>query len=307
MTEVTQKQATNIKDIKEVTPLYDHGLPFSSWTVPTLDSLKKRIKLKKASCIAIDGPMGEGKTTLATHIADYFQAEPIDLKKAIGMGGTQFREKFLEGKKELKAIIYDEAGDFSKRGALTKFNREMSSFFETYRGFGIMVIVVLPNFNVLDKMLFDNQVVRVLFHCHDRTDKQGNYAVYDYESMMYLRHYMTKEVVTPKAYKMVTPNSRGHFLDLSPSRSKTLDKLSTEAKLKKQEDSLANMQDLLTIAEVSRKIGFSPSWVRSAMASLNIKPVKKRGHTKYYDKNIGDVLLDYKLNMKDKRKKENMK
>ena len=52
-------------------PLYKHGLPFSEKLAENVKDLIARIDLNKASLIVIDGGVGEGKTTLAVHIADY--------------------------------------------------------------------------------------------------------------------------------------------------------------------------------------------------------------------------------------------
>lgn len=299
MIEATQKQAISIKDTR---PLYKHGLPFSEWTVQTLDSLKKRINNKKACAIVIDGPMGEGKTTLGVEIADYFQGGPIDLKEQIGMGGQDFRAKFLESKKgKIKVCIYDEAGDFRKHGAITKFNREMSRFFETYRAFKIIVIMILPNFSMLDKMLFENQVVRCLFHCSGRTNKSGSYDVHDFENMMWLRHYMSKEVIPSKAYKRVTPNARGHFLDISKERSRELDQLSTEAKAEENKKGLIRMEGLISLTDLRNKVGKSKTWVTDAIAACKLQPVKKMGSAKYFADTVPDILLDYARTKKDKR------
>ena len=301
MTEATQKLATSTKDIR---PLYDHGLPFSAWTVETLDSLKQRVKNNKACAIVLDGPMGEGKTTLGVHLADYIQGDFIDLKEQIGMGGQDFRSKFLDSKKgKIKVCIYDEAGDFRKHGAITKFNREMSRFFETYRAFKIIVIMILPNFNMLDKMLFENQVVRCLFHCHSRTNRSGSYDVHDFENMMWLRHYMSKEVIPSKSYKYVTPNARGHFLDISKERSKQLDRLSTEAKKEENEKGLVRMEGLISIKNIATKVGKSPQWVRQAINDKGLNEIKKMGHTKLYSDNVPDILLDWDRNKIDRRLK----
>ena len=91
---------------------------------------------------------------------------------------------------KLVCIVYDEAGDFSKRGSLSRFNQMLNRTFETYRGFRILVFLGLPNFNVLDNNLFDNQIPRLLLHCSGRGDKYGNFSGYGLEEMNWIRYWM---------------------------------------------------------------------------------------------------------------------
>jgi hypothetical protein len=111
---------------------YNHGLPFSEILGETITTLNKRIKLKKAVVVIVAGGLGEGKTTLSIEIADYqnklYGLPPVDLSLGVkcpqyALGGKDFINKIKACyEKKLPVIIYDEAGDFSKRGALTQFN-----------------------------------------------------------------------------------------------------------------------------------------------------------------------------------------
>src|SRR6056297_340250 len=87
--------------------------PFSTdWVKRDLDKLKYRIEIGKASLLIVDGAIGEGKTTLATHLCSSFQGHSVYYLKQYAMGGQQFQEKLqLCIDSKLKVIIYDEAGD----------------------------------------------------------------------------------------------------------------------------------------------------------------------------------------------------
>lgn len=178
--------------------VYKHGLPFSEKLAENLDDCYTRIKKNKASCIVIDGGVGSGKTTLGIEIADYFNKKyaeqeevSLEIKDHIqlAMGGKEFakymRLCFMQGK---IVIIYDEGGDYSKRGAMTQFNAFLNRIFETYRAFRILVIICLPSMSVLENTLFDNQIPRLLLHCYDRGDNNGCVKAYSLHRMFFLRY-----------------------------------------------------------------------------------------------------------------------
>jgi hypothetical protein len=270
---------------------YKNGLPFSSGLDKNLLALEKRIELKKASLLLVDGGVGDGKTTLTTHCGDFFEGEAIDFKIQYAMGGEQFQEKLqmcIDSKK--KVIIYDEAGDFNKRGSLTSFNQRLNRVFETYRGFKILVILALPNFGVLDQRLFDNRIPRLLLHAYNRGDKYGNYKAYSLFRMFYLRHKMQKLIVPPHAYGQVEPNFYGHFLDLRPKRSKLLEQISTEGKREVLNDNVLKNRGLFHTGQISVKLHKSRCWVTQKFKELNIKAeyVYKKKH--YYPGEIIDIL-----------------
>jgi hypothetical protein len=284
---------------------YNHGLSFSTKLAENLDNLKDRTQnKKKASLIIIDGGVGEGKTTLAVQIAEYLQEGQIDFTKQIGMGGQQFVDRVTVCFSEkLPVVIYDEAGDFNKRGALTKLNAMLNRVFETYRAFKIVVIVCLPNFNVLDNQLFENKIPRLLLHNRGRTDRQGNFRAYGLYRMMYIKHHMKNQKIAVKevAYDMVQPNFVGHFLDLVPERSKALDKLSTAGKLASLEQGQVKMDGLIDYKELSQRIGRSTNWTRIAVSKLKIKPSRVIKKTRYFSENCIDLLEEYKAKQQEKK------
>ena len=288
--------------------VYEHGLPFSEIVGSNLDDMMKRIKDNKASCCIIDGMMGEGKTTLATEVAEYVQKsekgtiakitkegvyfykdKEIDYEKQLSMGGEQFQEKLQLCKDSgLRVLIYDEAGDFSKRGAISQFNQRLNRIFQTFRTFKILIIICLPSFNILDNEIFNQGVPRMLFNCHGRDNKQGNIRGYGLEEMFYLKHYMGKEVVPMKAYKKVTPNFRGHYLNLPTIRSKELDKISTDAKAETLSTNILKNKGLVSYYDISKRLGKSPYTIRLAIKKLNIKPTTKYKQMNYFE---GEAVL----------------
>jgi hypothetical protein len=275
--------------------IYKSGLTFSQGLADNLDSIKNRVTVQnKASLIIIDGGIGEGKTTLAVQISEYLQSGPIVFKEQLAMGGQDFIKKLkICFQNRYLVIIYDEAGDFNKRGALTRFNALLNRVFETYRAFKIIVILVLPSFHVLDDSLLDKKIPRLLIHTHKRTLKYGSFRAYSLYRMYYLRNVMLKLIVKPFAYGLVDANFRGNFLDLTPARCKELDLHSTRGKFNILEMAEIKHQGLIDYEEISKRVNKSIIWCRVAINKLRIKHKKVYKRKRYYDNSVIDRLLDY--------------
>lgn len=265
-------------------PIYNNDLPFTSPLDSDIKKQIERIENNKASMIIIDGGVGEGKTTLAVHIGDYIQGSPIIFKEQLGMGGIDFQEKFtICHEKKYKVAIYDEAGDFNTRGALTNFNKRLNRLFEIYRGFKIIVILVLPSVKVLDTSLFDKKIPRFLIHCHSRKKDYGRFSVYSLYRIYYIRDKLKKFISPPFAYKQTLPNYRGLFKDLSSKRSEELHKFSIEGKSHIVTEGVLKSKGLLNYLEIAKKLNKSETWVKKKVSLLKLKPIKNYKRKNYYD------------------------
>jgi hypothetical protein len=162
---------------KKIRLVYDHGYPFSEILIKNLVGVYRKVFLEnKAGCILIDGPVGSGKTTLGILIADYFEGREIKFEEHLAMGGEDFLKKMkLAQEKAFKCLIYDEAGDFNRRGSLTKFNANLNRVWETYRAFKLVPIIILPLVADLDDGLMKKGILSFLLHCHSRTNRMGNF------------------------------------------------------------------------------------------------------------------------------------
>lgn len=272
---------------------YQHGLPFEEDLKKDLDTQKDRIESNKASMILIDGGVGQGKTTLAVHIADDIEGEPIDFDCQLALGGADFIKKLkICFTKNKRVIIYDEAGDFSSRGALSRFNHMLNRVFETYRAFKIIVILVLPSFATLDKSIFQKQIPRMLIHCTERGELYGNYSVYSLWHMFYILHKMKKLIVKSDAYRFTEPCKHGHFLDLPPERSKQLDIISTQNKKDILGSAEIQLDGLMNYNDLSKKLGRSVVWIKRIMNELKIKPKKIHKTMHYFDYESFDRIAE---------------
>lgn len=265
------------------------GLPFQSPLDINIGVWKiKRYKQRKPTILVIDGAPSTGKTTLAIEVLEAFQQKPINYTTQYAMGGAQFQDKLNECQKQKEMImIYDEAGDFNKRGGMTKFNQELNRVFETFRAFNIIVIVVLPNCSSLDTELMKKFVVRGLLNCQDR-DLTGRYRAYSTKRLFYILHYAKKTVVPSYPYSQVAPNFRGRFYDLAESRSDDLNKISLDGKKQILDAQALRSKGLRTVEEIGKELGMAVNTVRKYIQTNKLKHEMRHKQKKYYS---GDTVL----------------
>lgn len=286
--------------------VYKHGLPFEPILYKNLERLNKRVQEdKKAALIIIGGGVGLGKTTLLIHILDainkmnginpvVIKSETGDAGPQIAMGGAEFLKKLrVCYDQKLPCMGYDEAGDFSKRGSLTSFNAMINRTFETFRAFKCLVVLALPNFNVLDNQLFDNQIPRMLVQVSGRTNTYGNFGGYGLMEMNWLRYHMKRSAIKDYAWQKVHANFRGHFLDLDPERSQQLDTVSTSNKLKILRKAEIKAEGLVSYSDMSERIGLGVQSIQNYAKRLNIKPVKIIEGLNYYTTDSMNQICDF--------------
>lgn len=277
----------------------------------TVDLQLERINNNFASAIIIDGGIGQGKTTLAVQIVDHINNRlglPIlDLSKPrkyipqYAIGGEEFKKKMRECyDQKLPVIIYDEGGDFSKRGAMSKFNKFLNRIFEVYRALKIIVIIVLPTMNALDSYFFENKIPRILLHAYGRDKNRTYFKAYSLNQMLRLRFYMRKFENKSAPYKFVQPNFIGNFYNLDPLRAEQLHKVSIEGKLDiLGRESDTESEGYLTINQIATQLNRSNIWVRKIFKKIGVNEPHKisnfRNHRKgLYKEEIIKQLQGFK-------------
>jgi hypothetical protein len=287
-----------ITEIKPIT-----HLPFNKELAANIDKQLDRIEFHKASCILIDGPLGSGKTTTAVRITDYVNEKKelpeMNLKISehpqIALGGGDFNSFFRQAfKQHLPVVVYDEAGDFNRRGAVTRFNMLINRFFEIYRGFKILVIVCIPNFAVLDSHFFENQIPRMLIHMEKKGQYKAKYLAYSLSGMNWIRWYYLKMGVGARhrCYYSVAPNFHGWIQNLPAARDKQLDSLSTRGKDEILSKNERKLKGLVSQTEISQSLGVSLDWVNYHIRKINYKCVSKDKQTKLYPSEIKEILFE---------------
>ena len=269
--------------------LYENGTPFQDY--PIIDKNLNRFIIEKNDkhpiLIILDGQLSSGKTTAAVEFMDDINKRhgfpEVDLENKpiqYAMGGEDFVRKLkLCYEESYPVITYDEAGDFSRKGALTKFNKTLDRVFDTFRAYQIIVILCLPNFAKLSKGIFDSKIPTVLIHLKKRKKNFGIMHFYDLKSMFYIMNNMKTEIFPEAAYDKVYPNFRTKFKDLHPLRSKMLDKISTSNKKDLLEMADIKLQGLMSYDQLSAQLQRSKVWIKQQIKKLSIKPtvtVKKK-------------------------------
>jgi hypothetical protein len=258
-----------------------------------LRHIKDRILLeKKASMIIIDGGIGQGKTTLGIQLLEEYQDwEKIDFGSQYGMGGEDFQKKIkVCYSKQKIVVIYDEAGDFNKRGAMSTLNKQLKRIFEVYRAFRILVILILPNFLSLDSSLFENNIPQILINCYNRNIHNGFLRCFDMAAMLYMRDMFRKsrgsELMAAKIHTKIRPNSTGRFYNLSKQRDKELDQLSTQGKISILDEINIKNNVMFSMKELSNATGYTQGTIKQKLCKMSIKPSVVYNRKNYYDKKI---------------------
>ena len=273
---------------------WKNGLKIDSTLDKNLQGCIDRVKSKKASLIVIDGGVGEGKTTLGVICAMSLAkkiGQDFSIDDQVKQGGGDFLKGMdwcVENKRTI--IVYDEAGDFNTRASLTYFNQNMNRVFETYRALGIIVILCLPSFADIDLSLMKKKIARWLIHCYARTNTYGNYSVYSLWRMWYLKKNFVKVTVPDDAFRMVSPNFRGHFRDLDPVDSAALEVLSMAGKKDIIKKSALKDRGMIPIKMIADKTGYSIETIRRYIKGKKLKG-EKSGATLFYHKEIIENII----------------
>lgn len=284
--------------------LYANNTPFDKIEVidRNLKNMLIRLKDRQPIVIIIDGGQSCGKTTLSIELTDRFnylsgQTE-VNLEEKENIqycfGGEQLVKKLpLCQDQNRNAIVYDESGDYNRKGALSRFNKTMDRAMDMIRIFQVAIIIVCHDFTKLPKEMIDKKIATMLIHCKQRSPGSGyaNAQVYDYTGMCWIQHYRKQEVVPEVAYNKVYPNFHFRFKDLEPTRSNKLHILSGTKKVELFKMSEVKLQGLLNFKELGYKCGMSEAWIKSQIRKLHIKEESIYKKKKYFNPNVADLLL----------------
>lgn len=269
------------------------------WTNPDfsglIDEQIKRINAKKPSVIVIDGVHSGGKTTFGSHIGQYISAkygQDFDYENQVGKGMDKFLEKLkfvrTNGK---KVCIYDEADDFDRKGALSRFNRMLNRVFSVMRINKIVVIIILGCVKQLEKIPLQKGLIRCLINVHGRKEEgdTANIRIYDAGNIFYLMWLMEKFERSGKApisaYSNTYPIMRSRILRADSNDEKLWDYLDHKDKDEIQDDAALETKGLINIKKVAKESGYSISYLRILLRK--IKPeVQKIGNKNYYYRSI---------------------
>lgn len=278
---------------------YPSGLcPYSEKLHENIKSCCEFLAKGEVVAIVIDGAPRKGKTTMAVQIANrinlYFNQQRLDLLGCtqFAMGYKEFQRKIGECQRlGFHAIIYDEAGDYDRRGAMSQLNRLLNRTWDTFAQFRIIPIICLPRFYRLDKQIYDNELVKLMIHVSNKSDSQIEFCAYDYEGIYWLDYWRKKKDPPPwKLYRYTTPIFYGHSLRLPPHEEKQLGDASLKGKIGLNKQVRIEAAGLVDRETIARKLQKSVAWVRKEMKRRNINHQDTIDKRKYYEKEIIAVL-----------------
>jgi len=135
-----------------------------------------------------EGPEGSGKTCLALQICKH--VDPSFDASRVGFNFQQINEVIdsLGADTKGKAILLDEGAEsLFSRDAMKKDNRDFLKLFMRFRKLNLFVVLCIPSFLSLDRLLRSNRV-KSLTTCEFDFDennnlKQGHFAAYSLEKV----------------------------------------------------------------------------------------------------------------------------
>lgn len=260
-----------------------------------LDEQTKRIENKKPSVIVIDGVHSGGKTTFASHIAQYVEAQQnnsFDYENQVGKGMDKFLEKLKWCRENKKNVcIYDEAEDFDRKGAMSKLNRMLNRIFSILRINKIMIIVILGSVKMLEKQPLQKGLIRCLINVHGREiDKPfANIRLYDASNIFYLMWLMERHEKTGKAplgaYNKTYAFMKSKILKADYEDEELWDSIDYKDKAMMQDEAALESKGLISIDTLARESGYSVSYIRTLFRE--IQPDAQRiGNKNYYYRSV---------------------
>lgn len=281
------------------------------------DNLKRwyyRVKFKNFPVILlIDGISGQGKTTFAIKLMDFINfLDGKDLVKLeikehyqIGSGAKGFITAYNQCRKlKLPCVLYSEAGDVSRGAAMTKVNKMIIRHIETFRSSKIIMLMDLPNFNILDKKIFNYQGVRALFHLDHREKlPHGTYYCFSIRGFKWIRWWFDAlaEPLRDECYKHSYWNFRGNFKNLTEERKVKLARISDTGKIKESLKAEMDANGLISSVEAAQVLGLSYEGWNKFKRNKHIEVAQKSGLTNYYSK---DLIMGFQ---RERQRKKNLK
>jgi len=258
----------------------------------------KRKEKNKPNLIIIDGVSSSGKTTLGVQCMDALNKAcgfpEVDLGSEciqVGTGVNDFIKKLrICAEKGLPCVMFDEAGEYNKRGWNTQLNKVMDSIIDTFRAYKITIFMVLHDFAELPKHVWSTRIVSTLIHLKERKSTYGRAFFYSQERIYWIIKYKKDAVYPEYAYNKEHYNVKVLFRNLIPERAKQLDVLSTQHKKRKLDQSDIKLNGLVNAKLIAEQLGMSKVWVDKKLILVKAKPERVYKLSKYYDKSMVDKL-----------------
>ena len=165
-----------------------------------LDNVRKRLLEKDQDFVlVVDGREGVGKSSLALHIATYF--DPKFNVDKICFNISDFKKQLFKSKRGGCILIDEGALLAMSRNAMTSDNREFMKIMTICRKFNQLIIICIPNINIIDSYIRNHRVAALV-----RVTKLARYAIYSKKKLNSVRkHPHSSKLIYPR------PNIRESF------------------------------------------------------------------------------------------------
>lgn len=266
------------------------------------DALKELDGEASLPVIFIDGWQLSGKTTLAVQGIDYVNKKrgkpEMDLTQTdnvqYALGGEDFLRKLPKASAQgYRIVVYDEGGDYSRKGAMTRFNKTMEKAIDVMRVHKCIIIFVCHYFpKQVPSEMMDKGLVSCLLHCVSRKPNQSytEVKVYERESTAYMVNHWIKFVKVPGHIYRMTPNFKFEFHNLSEERSKLLAMLGKAKKKELWDLTEISLGGLMTQQDLASNLRVSVSWVKKKIKECEEEAEKVYKNKKYYNNKTLEAL-----------------
>lgn len=304
-----EKVATeNRKDYNELLSLEEEEEPADPKTIRLFyklldDALEQLDNNATLPVIYLDGKQLSGKTTLGVIAADYVNSKTgkplMDLDDSdnlqYAMGGHQFLEKLPKAAAAgFRIVIYDEGGDYSRKGAMTTFNKTLDRAIDVMRVYKCIIIFICHYFpKQVPSEMIDKGLVTCLVHCISRNPKDTftRTKVFGYSQCSWMINHWIKVVKVPDHIYKLTPNFTFTFNNIEASRSEKLALLGKKKKKELWENTEIALGGLKSVKDISAFCAKSEIWVRKKLSEIHAKPEKVYKKKNYYSQRIVDTLM----------------
>lgn len=217
---------------------YPTGLFYSTgkddFMTPFVDKMQERVNKRFGCILFVDGILGVGKTTFAYRLARRYNGDDIPAEDFVFLGAANFIDGVLAAKeKKLKAIVYDEAAEFSSGNVNSILNNVLTQVFNVIRQYSLVVILCLPCVFVIDPRIFYTGSVEGLVHVYDRNPNHAAFKVYSQRRLINMFEYKARKqikVAYNSIYSVQAPNFRGTWKPPPKLEADALAALSKEGK-----------------------------------------------------------------------------
>lgn len=278
--------------------VYENGYPLSTKTLELLDKLERRMKNNFPVALVIEGGQGKGKSTTATHIADYIEGKPININVESDDSQVAYPGSYVSKLDHAhvlgqRVLVLEEASFLSGVNAGKREVKDIVELWNTIRQYGMFLVLCLPQAHILYSPLIDQDVVRGLVRMKQRTGHEARFVWYDVHKMLKIRERQKKSFDPAGAYRGVKVTSLGVAKPLPPDAAEALDRVSMAGKTEVRRQKLIAENGYLDTSELAAQFGKSVRWVQIKIRENSIKPVMIHKNKRYYAPETIDLLEKY--------------